>query len=375
MPDLLINNPYEAVDWGGHEAYKFDLHSGHLEKYVDQESDVGAGDLVDLNINAGFDIVSVCSTDRFPILWPWDEFDEIDPDEFDSTKSEFETRDPESLDVVAVPSIEGVAGEHVIGGFTTIHQDDHDPETRLDSFDGILNENEFHVTNDVVAWLAHTSRYIDDAQDDWERYRKDYLQFDVTGFEVAAKGSITRMERLWDYLNERFLGSIWGFAANDVSAGDYHVGDRLGERFNDLYLDPDDYDPSDQQASREAIAEAIANGQFVQVDRGKWDDDAEDPPDYPTINEITVDGSIITIDADGYDSINWISGTDGGVTDVVDSGPTIDVTEDHVPYVRAEIDGSTVYTQPFVVSEGQWTSESDAKWSADSSAQWDIEQS
>ena len=67
---------------------------------------------------------------------------------------------------------------------------------------------------------------------------------------------------------------------------------------------------------------------------------------YPVIDEISVSGTVITIDNTG-DSISWIS--NGGVE--VGTGRTFDIR--YLPtgskYIRAEVtDGtSTVYVQPF----------------------------
>lgn len=359
----LLDLDWETVEW-----YKMPMHHHAPRGYVDEPADVvdmWIGDMPDVQsrtIPEGeeADIIPVDGKGDRAILWPWEEFDQH-PD-----SNGWKNRDPEALGVVAVPGAEINYGPHVSQLFSLIVNDDvtQDGTTVSEVVDDIMEADESLDHPQRLVIPAHPNRHHD--PEDWETdykpiFESHSLDEGVAGLEVLNKnsspsrGGISQTMpdiELWDNLLEHFMPDrpIYAFSAGDPGTDDegWNIGERFNTRFMWVALDPADFDPSDQTASRQAIVGALLDGQFVAVERDWIFDDYDNPPQEATINSFSANENTITIDASGYDKIRWVSRGHS-----VGHGNSIEVTSLDEPYVRAQIQTSDtlVLTQPFGIED------------------------
>ena len=111
------------------------------------------------------------------------------------------------------------------------------------------------------------------------------------------------------------------------------------------------------ELSNEALRTAMENGTFFacsRIARPEMGEEFEGTGDYAKIEKITVDEKkdIITVTANNYDAIEWIS--DG---EIIATGASFDLRENSEKlgsYVRFQIKnkGGIVMSQPFVCDNG-----------------------
>lgn len=357
MAEILVD-PYEDVDWDTVEYHKSEWHN-HIRG--DMET---AHDLVDMYAGDGPDpagntladgeeytVLAAGNKGNMPMLWPWTEFSQID--------SAYDDRDPQSMGVVAFPAAEIQKPQHMCSIFSTLQDEDIESD-----FDTSLSEHVGNILSEDGKALpegenmtihAHPSRHLD-APVVHRQQREFYPQFadhsiedGHIGFAAANKESGFRGRdiRLWDKLLTRYAPHrmIWGFGEDD--AFEYRgIGEDVDKQITTLLLAPDEFDPSDQSESRQSAAKAFRAGRLVFHDRKDYD--ATNPPTLPHINSISIDGLTITVGVENRQNytIHWFSnGAEVG------RGSDFDVTDEHFPYVRAEIRGesATTYTQPWGV--------------------------
>lgn len=359
--DVAIDSPYEGLDWDAVENHKSQFHN-HPEKWEEPHRMVdlyhGSGEDDNGNTLAegdGYTVYAVADMGIRPILWPWTELSRI----------EGEDRDPEELDVVAFPGAEIRSGiEHFNSLFSVATDQDHDADTQLEAIKAVLDSPTDTPKNLVT--VNHPERYYNDPDDAWEKYVDHFeelsLDDGLLGFEILNRDSTNRgFGRdegmldldLWDHLLGEFMPdrNIWGYGVDD--AGEFVIGEEVDIRWTEILLEDEEFDPSNQEDSRQAAMEAMLEGRVFGVEREPWDHDSEDPPATPSIDEVAVEGATVSIEASDYDVIDWISNGE-----VVDEGDSHDVTPDDVPYVRAEVwntsDAKSVaITQPIGVTESE----------------------
>lgn len=380
---MITIDPYEAVDWDTVGRYKSEYH---LHSYIDTDVaylphemvDVLTGDGEDQNGNTMpvgeeyevFGVIDRC--EQSPIVWPWTDFESLDEDPRTDGQhdGDFENRDPSEVGpdgVIAVPGEELYVidewqqVEHVLSLFSTL--DYHELEQsevreRTDWYDQVLKHDNLWEPEPVMV-IAHAKRYYDDPETDWVRYIEDFenysLEDGLIGLEAVNKNANEGEDLvLWDRLLTKFAPDrmIFGIANDDAGRSDQESGVGLGfdHRFTVTLLHPSEFDPNDQDSSRQATVDAYKRGQMFFVERDSYNPDTEDPPQEPVVTDVTVDGNTITLDADHWNSIEWIS-----KGEVVETGLEITVTEDDAPYVRAELKtnpGATTYTQPWGIEGG-----------------------
>lgn len=328
--------------WDGHEIHDLiDLYAG--------EGPDGAGVTLDseeiYHINHGGDQLSgqIDPAEEFP--WPWTELSELHED--------LEDRDPEELGVVSIPSWENGQGEHehIQALFSTLPFLAPDADTQLELLQAVIDEDEYHEpqSNGGLVAITHPNRYYNNPVPEWDRYVEAFdtlsLEDGLFGIEAlnknspweadfGARGTKLPDKKLWDKLLTRYMPArpVWSFATNDTDS--FRIGRDFDLHFTWLLLDDSEFDPSDQAGSREAAADAFQDGRMLTIQRERWDAAIESPPELPVIDEIDVDHgeNTITIDATGYDEITWIS---RGLQ--VGTGSTLEISEEHIPYVRAEL--------------------------------------
>lgn len=359
--DVRIDSPYGGLDWDATENHKSEFHN-HPEKWAEPHRMVdlyhGSGEDANGNTLAEGDeytVYAVADMGIRPILWPWTSLSSI----------EGEDRDPEELGVVAFPGAEIRSGvEHFNSIFSIATDQDHDADTQLEAMKSVLDAPTDTPKN--LATINHPERYYNDVEEARDKYTDHFEQLSLEdgllGFEALNRDSTNRgFGRdegmldldLWDTQLEEFMPErpIWGFGIDD--AGEFVIGDEVDIRWTEVLLEDDEFDPADQEASREATMEAFLGGRVFGVEREPWDHDSEDPPVTPDVQRVEVTGATVSIEAEDYDVVDWISNGE-----VVQEGDSLEVTPDHVPYVRAEVwntsgPKSVAITQPIGVSEAE----------------------
>lgn len=360
QPVVHVRNPYEGIDWDAVEHHKCEFHN-HPQKWEEPHRviDLYHGSGRDaagrrLSDGDGYTVFSVADMGIYsPTRWPWTELSEIEGDD----------RDPAELGVVSFPGSELRHGiEHVSVIFSTATDHHHDAENRLDAIIDVLQSETDEPR--TLAVIAHPERYYWDPDDAWERYIEDFrslsLEDGLVGFEILNKDSTHRGFGpgddampdldLWDNLLTEFMPErpIWGYSVDDAS--EFVVGQDVDVRWTELLLHHDEFDPSDQPSSRRAAKDAMLYGRFFGVERAPWDHATTSPPEPATIEQISVDGDRITLDASAYETIRWVS-----CGETVDTGSELSLTREMMPYVRAEVwteDAATVtITQPFGLAD------------------------
>jgi len=168
------------------------------------------------------------------------------------------------------------------------------------------------------------------------------------GIEIInSHDSPTRHDRvLWDGLLESVIPTgrnVWGFANSDS-----HDLEDIDTGFEVFMM------PENTVAN---VRTAMENGTFFahgRIARPELGEGFRGEGQYPLVNRITVDhqNSIITIDADHYDTIEWIA-----KGEIIATGPTINL-HDHEEqigrYVRAQLKGpgGICFTQAFITDDG-----------------------
>ena len=165
------------------------------------------------------------------------------------------------------------------------------------------------------------------------------------GIEIYnGSDGVTRQDRvLWDQLLMRLMPEkrpVWGFSNDDS----HNLGD-IGRTAEILFM------PSN---TADNVRTSIETGAFLACSRRdrirlpEFTGDKDKP--YPGITSIVVEGNTITLEANNYDTIEWIA--DG---EIVGTGLSIDLTNPKITsYVRAQLigDGGITATQPFGVDKG-----------------------
>lgn len=373
MPE--ITNPYEGLDWEDVTLHKSEFHNHTMRDFPDEPADVidlYVGDRVDYRGEVMADgeeytVFACADKGHQPTNWPWTELDQLtEHDKFDAG-GPFDNRDPEALGVISFPACEITGVEHQQCIFSTIVNDNIEYETWQEAVAAICNDTA-HGEPDSMVVIGHPAAYEDDGQAIADKYMQIFDEFSLEdgllGIEslnkavTPARGGVkqTTIEiEAWDILLTEFMPDrpIWAFGTDDARSSSefWSYGYGLDVRYQLIALENGEFDPSDQEKSRAAAADAYRNGRTFAVERDHWHGDFASPPQPATINSITVDGDTITIDADEYDKIRWIS---RGIT--VGEGESLTVTGLHEPYVRAQIQTNhltLILTQPFGVDGGE----------------------
>ena len=333
-PELIIDNPYETVNWTGYGRYKADLHAhttrsdGYFSPQV----------VVDRYHELGYDILAIA--DHNMVTYPWQEFSSfevsartyrrLDEGQLNDIPREYsfvyEDRDPEALGMLAIQANE-ISQHHHMGSYFNDHPGG-----------ALRNESETLEAigaKDGLAVLFHPGRHPQE-NEPVEWYVDLFRRYDhLIGMEAYNNGWHHNPGNLhkWDSSLIHLMPErpVWGFS-ND----DFHGG-IMGRTWN-VFLLP--------ELSVEQVRHGMENGLFYFV----YAPLGHDGPPPPEIKSITSDSKrgIIQIEASGHKYIEWIS--DGNVVYIGDS-----INLKKVPgigsYVRANIYqskyGSLAATQPF----------------------------
>jgi len=298
--DLVIENPYEEIDWAAFGRYKADLHAHttHSDGYYSPHV------VVDRYYELGYRILAIADHNR--VSYPWQEFSSLevsertyrrlDDGQLDDIPHEdsfvYEDRDPESLGMIAISGNE-VSQHHHMGSLFNAHEDrNRELGTVSETLEAIAEKGGLGILYHPGSYNGtHGSRpyypidwYVEIFQ------RNDHL----VGMEAYNNGWQHNPGNLhrWDSTLTRVMPDrpVWGFA-ND----DFHGG-TMGHSWN-VFLLP--------ELTKEEVRKGIENGLSYFI----YAPEAHDGPPAPEIHSITVDqeNATIYIDASGYHYIEWIS--------------------------------------------------------------------
>ena len=345
---LAIVSPYKDIDWQNFGQYKAALHV-----HTTNSDGYGAfSKVIDLHYRRGFDIVAITDHNLVTVDW---------------------VNAANGLTQERVDAINNGAGRDGRGMIHIPYANEQSWSLHLTTL--FANHNNSHGDTFIdtlekveelggIAFLNHLGRYTGGSR--WTPMRLKgkrganasnddqiiqtfvdlFMKFpSCVGMElVTAKDWETVNDRiLWDNILERTIPQgryVWGFSNDDSHRNRY-----IGINYN-IFLMPEN--------TQENIKKAMFSGSFYAVARTAWRElgnffTPRSPA--PVIVNIEVDDGemSITINAENYHSIDWISNGR-----VIASGNTISL-ESHLEkigsYVRANIIGygGVAFTQPFGV--------------------------
>jgi hypothetical protein len=331
-----IYNPYETVSWAEHKQYKANLHS-HT---VRSDGWLNPHAVVDAYHAMGYSILAI--TDHNEVTYPWTAFTnmeasnqtlsrhEEDPQRYEQA-FEFEDRNPEALQMIAIQGNEVNAPHHVGNFFNDF----------LDRFE--TEEETFSVLQDLnsVVVIFHPGRYTEGKPekftDGW--YIDHFRNFDnIVGMEIYNQGDRYPTDRaLWDRMLGVFMPNrqIWAFSNDDM-----HRRSDLGRNWNVMIL---------PELSLDAVRKGMEQGVFYYV----YAPEGHNGPTPPAVKSVTTneEKGTILIEATNYNEVLWISGIDTlqrGESSLIN----LKDFDLQAPYVRAELwgEGSSITgTQAFGV--------------------------
>ena len=312
--DIIIENPYEDVNWESYGQHKANLHT-HTRK---SDGIYSVGRMIDEYYEREYDILAIA--DHNEVSWPWENFN----------------RDAEELGMLDIKANE-ISDTHHIGSYFNdynIEDARNYIPVLASTFAGEpadISEEEVirEIGNrDGLAVFFHPGRYDDTAG----YYAQFYKKYDhLVGMEVVNQLDRYPQDRAkWDNVLTMLMPDrpVWGFSNDDS----HRIG-HIGHCYNVFLL-------SDLKENE--FRDAMKTGQFYFAN-GKGS---------PKLNEIEVDNDegIVNIEAEEKERVKWFS---NGV--IIAEGENFNFRESANvgSYIRAEIKGEegVAYTQPFAVWE------------------------
>ncbi|MTI94661.1 MAG: hypothetical protein FH749_04110 [Firmicutes bacterium] len=297
-PQLTLN-PYAGVSWQNQHRANFHAHT------VLSDGVLSPRQVIDAYHQRGYKILALTDHDtKGPpdTTWPW----------------HVHGRDPETLGMLPIEGNELSHHDHVLSLFNSHSSMKGDSlETSLKA----IGER------DGLAILCHPGRYKEPRQ--WASYMPYFLRHPhLVGIEVYNQGDRYPGDReLWDRLLTVLMPDrpVWGFSNDDL-----HRASQLGRNWNNILV---------SELSERSVRDALIGGEFyITHQPGK------EPA--PEITKILTDEAGLTIRANNYTEIRWVS--EGKI---IHRGETLDYQRHPGVgvYVRAEVEGKggVVLTNPF----------------------------
>ncbi len=352
QPKWEIRNPYQDVDWGSFLQYKANLHTHSTIS----DGSMSPQAVVDLYHQNDYTILSI--TDHNNVSYPWEKFAEMQPSQLCSIRNAyalsgvkpenpsyesrgitpealiFENRDPSSLGMVSIQGNEitlnkshDELGKHDMGSYFSDHSDL--TITGEETLQAIAEKN-------GIAMFMHPGRYNFSIQWYLRLYRKYSC---LKGMELYNGGEIRCIE-IWDSLLVNMMPErpVWGFSNDDT-----HTINHFGRNWN-MFILP--------ELSEDWVRRGIEQGLLFFVSTvGEKTGSSSSVPEIKSI-EVQPNRGIISIRAEGQDSIAWVS---GGKTVSRGEQVVLDRLPEGSNYVRAVLFGNSgkmiVGTQPFGIKK------------------------
>lgn len=321
----MVVNPYKGVDWKNDHQYKANFHT-HTNN---SDGNFNANYVVDTYASNDYSIVMI--TDHNLVTYPWNEFSKLNP--------KWENRNPDSLKVLTFPGNELSEGHHRGMFFARI------------TGGGRNLDSTFMQVQDSVALsiFNHPGRYwkINKTYNEGEKFSPDWYVNYFRKYPVAVGIEVYNCPEdryphdrvLWDEILTRTMPDrpVWGYANDDM-----HGQKQLMGNYEFMLMD---------KLSIPSLKNTMRRGAFYISNEPGQSGKAL----APRIDSIKVDEprQKITVFAQDYDSIIWISGISGQdstrTNAVVAKGEVFNWSNFNKSYVRFELknEKGVTLSQPF----------------------------
>lgn len=330
----IVNDPYAESVWSG-ERQKANLHTHTTVS----DGNFHPHDVIDMYHEDEYEVLALSDHNR--VTYPWETLPElsisslterrIEAGELDPGPTQFESRYPDRLGMVAITGNELSANHHKVSLFSDLEMTGSD------------DRQEFEAIRRAggLSFLTHPARY--GLPPEW--YLQWFNEFEGTliGIEISNKTrSVPRDVKLWDMLLSARMPSspVWGFVNDDM----HHQGQFAFNRLEfALGADP---------LTSDTIRTALTRGNFYLASLAY----GGVPPRIDQIEHNEEEGTLTIHSADA-EEIRWVSAYGAEVH----TGPTIAYRDHDLVdlYLRAELvsaSGGKTFTQPYsVVRERDWT--------------------
>ena len=349
---ITITSPYSSINWTSFGQYKAGLH-------VHTSVDGGVNppwEMIEDHYAKGYDIVAI--TDHDFVTPDWINInDGLEQDRYYEILSGSD-RDGRGMLQIPYTNEQSVTYEDHLCSFFTNYK-----RTSTDEYEDVIRKVQ---ELDGICHINHPGRFTNGFNDvetgnqvsndpvNINKYVDLFMKYpNCAGMEIINKKDYeSAADRiLWDNILKVTIPQnryVWGFSSDDT-----HNADNTGYSFNVFLM------PSNTLIN---FRKAFLSGNFYAVAKVSkrelgYDFVASGPT--PVIKSITVDNSTITITAENFDKIEWISDgvvlTTGITTNAV--GATINIEEcaNVGCYVRANISGlgGIAFTQPFGIKKNR----------------------
>lgn len=343
---IVTVNAYADVDWETVGRYKANFHT-HTTQSFDAKTRVD--ETVDLYHQAGYKILALTDHDANP--YPWEMFDLFN--------TEAESRNPWTLDMLAIPGNElskdnrNSWSEKTGGEFN--HHNDLFTGRKGQEFISLQESYAYtdaiggmQIINHPGQYWSLSTKYTAGEKNSPEWHANNFLTYNsLIGLEVYNQGNRRPNDRiLWDQILDITMPErpVWGYSCDDT-----HNLEQFFRNYEFMLMD---------DFSVEGLKKAMKSGSLYFSYEFTGSGEAK----APRIESISVDNDTrkITVETDATD-IYWICSTDISDSNtpstrkstVVGYGKTFDFTGFQGKYVRALITneyGETC-TQPFGFTE------------------------
>lgn len=345
-------NAYEGVDWESVNRYKANFHTHTSQSF---DTSISTSQTVDSYKSAGYRILALTDHDANP--YPWTMFSLYNP--------EADDRDPDALDMLAVPGIElskdrrnswsektGGEFNHHNGLFTGRRGMEFMSLRESYAYTEALGG--MTIINHPGQYWSLSNTYAEGEKNSPSWHAENFrLYSSLIGLEVYNQGNRRPNDRiLWDQILSITMPGrpVWGYSCDDS-----HNTSQYFRNYEYMLM---------TELTRDELQQAMKAGRLI----CSYEPAGSGNATAPTVRSISIDADnhTITIDSDDADRIEWISGThktdaseaSTRQSTVVGLGKTFDFSNFADSYVRARLvnDNGETAIQPFGFADSGSTS-------------------